>query len=107
MTKRATREEWAKRVEAWRGSGRTAKEFAAEIGARAPTLKWWAWRLGAEGKAEPRARRGFVEVVAPWSGTRAASEAFELELPSGDRLTIPSSFDGEALRRLLGIVEGR
>lgn len=108
MTKRATGEEWAKRVAAWRASGLTAKQFAAEIGARASTLRWWVWHLGAGGKkAEPRGRRGFVEVVAPWSGARAASEAFELELRSGDRLRIPSSFDGEALRRLLGIVEGR
>ena len=32
---RATRETWAKRIEKWKASGRTAEEFASELGVRA------------------------------------------------------------------------
>lgn len=52
------RAEWQKRVERWRDSGLSAKEFAAETGLKASTLSYWKWRLGAEQrKAEGAAAR--------------------------------------------------
>jgi hypothetical protein len=36
---RASRDEWAKRVERWRDSGLRAEQFAAELGINAGTLK--------------------------------------------------------------------
>jgi hypothetical protein len=43
---RASRDEWAKRVERWRDSGLSAEQFAAELGINAGTLKFWKYRLG-------------------------------------------------------------
>ena len=39
--RRANRQEWQKRVDRWRASGLTAKEFAAEMGINAGTLQFW------------------------------------------------------------------
>ena len=41
---RADREEWRKRVERWKGSGLTAKEFAAETGINAGNLQFWQYK---------------------------------------------------------------
>ncbi len=41
----AVREAWAKRVERWKDSGLSAKEYAAETGLNAHSLSWWRWRL--------------------------------------------------------------
>ena len=43
---RASAAEWAKRVERWKDSGLTTKEFAAEMGLKASTLTYWKWKLG-------------------------------------------------------------
>src|SRR5437588_1547497 len=45
---RESRQVWVKRVERWRDSELTAKEFAAEIGINASRLQHWRWRLNAE-----------------------------------------------------------
>ncbi len=49
---RVRREEWAKRVERWKDSGLTAKEFAAELGIKPRTLVFWKWQLGKDVRAE-------------------------------------------------------
>jgi hypothetical protein len=41
----ATKETWAKRVEAWRASGETADVFAQDKGYEGSTLRWWSSRL--------------------------------------------------------------
>jgi hypothetical protein len=46
--KRTGREEWRKRIERWSDSGRSAEQFAAELGINAGTLKYWKYRLGKE-----------------------------------------------------------
>jgi hypothetical protein len=42
------REAWARRVEEWKRSGLTAKQFADQRGIKPATLKWWTWKLGRE-----------------------------------------------------------
>jgi hypothetical protein len=60
---RASRAEWAMRVERWKASGLTAKEFAAETGLKASTLTFWSWKLRREASGQddqrgaPRRRR--------------------------------------------------
>ena len=44
---RANATEWAKRVERWKDSGLTAKEFAAQCGLKASMLSYWQWKLRA------------------------------------------------------------
>jgi transposase-like protein len=114
---RVRREEWAKRVERWKDSGLTAKEFATELGIKPRALMFWKWQLsrgaGHEAKesapnevaAPRRARRAkrlpLIELTAP-----AAPSAFELDVGGGCRLMIPAKFDAASLRRLL-VVLGR
>ena len=59
--KRETRQQWTERVERWRRSELTAREFAAQEGVRATTLSWW----GAELRRAARASPGFIEVAPP------------------------------------------
>jgi hypothetical protein len=49
---KATRVEWVKRVERWRDSGLTAKEFAAELDVFPSSLTYWKVKLGRERGAE-------------------------------------------------------
>jgi transposase len=115
---RADRAEWAKRIERWRDSGLTAKEFAAETGLKASTLSYWKWRLKSEGKPAPRstglakttARKqpqgqglSFVEVAPSAIGT----SSFEVELTQGVVVRVPMDFDAEAFDRLLVVLEQR
>jgi len=117
----AVREQWAKRVERWKDSGLTAKEFAAETGINAQSLSWWRWHLS-KGAEEPRPRRRrrsqgatgeitrspalspmtFVEMTAP-----AALDKLEVVLPSTIRVCVRPGFDAATLGRLLDVLEQR
>jgi hypothetical protein len=108
--KRTRREEWAKRVRAWRRSGQTTAEFAASIGVNANTLTWWGSRLR---RGAPQERRrssprdaGDVTAAAGIIEVRglARDDRFELELGSGQRLRIPPGFDAATLERLLVVL---
>jgi len=109
---KADRAEWLKRVERWRDSGLSAKEYAAETGLKASTLSYWKWRLKSEAKPAPRSTgrkqpQGrslpFIEVAA---GAIATSR-FEVELAHGVIVRMPMDFDSEALGRLLAVLEQR
>ena len=117
---RTSRAEWAKRVERWKGSGLSAKEFGAEIGVKATTLSYWRWKLGASGEldggeksaAGPRRREAepaaggagrFVELAS--STSVAAEPALELVLSHGLRVRVAAGFDEATLTRLVRAVE--
>jgi len=112
---RESREVWAKRVERWRDSGLTAKEFAAETGLNPGTLTYWKWRLrGAGGvKPEQSAVGGacFVEIapsaVAAAPSESAEPEPIEVVLHDNLRIRVPARFDAAALGRLLAVLERR
>jgi transposase len=118
---RASREVWAKRVERWKDSGLTAKEFAAEIEVSASSLTFWKWKLGrpANGVHEkPRVRRKpagasrehvgakFLQLI-PTTAQRDTSGSFELVFASGVIVRVPHDFDGAALGRLVSVLGGR
>lgn len=116
---RETREVWTKRVERWRDSGLTAKEFAAEIGVNYQTLQHWSWKLGNEGSSsQGKRRRGrarrtqrvpVVEVVGTDKASGVSEEAlrYEVVLASGVTVRVPSHFDDSSLGRLLSVLEAR
>jgi transposase len=110
---RTSRETWAKRVERWRHSGLTAKEYAAEVGVNAHSLSWWKWHLSkARERERPRARRstGRPPTASPLTFVEIASavhESLEVVLASSIRIRVPSSFDAPALGRLLDVLEHR
>lgn len=111
---RESRETWAKRVERWKDSGLTGKEFAAELGVNAHSLAWWKWRLSsaAAAKASPRRARSTRRAPPPLTFvemTKAAiaPEALEIVLPSSVRVRVPAAFDARALGRLLEVLDAR
>jgi transposase-like protein len=119
---REGREVWAKRVERWRDSGLTLREFAAEIGVNANTLAGWRWRLSSRAAAAPAAseRRGpaFLEFVAPvedregddGSATRATVPrrgAARDRAPERPPRTRAVRFDEAALQRVVAVLEAR
>lgn len=120
---RSRRSEWLKRVERWRDSGLTAKEFAAETGLNASTLSYWKWRLGLEQRATtgtagpskkaigakvkrsrpaPTSIATFAELP-PMSTLNA--EPLELALEGAPvRVRVPVGFDEETLVRVLRVL---
>ena len=113
---RTSREAWAKRVERWRDSGLTAKEYAAEVGVNAHSLSWWKWRLSSGAKAQgrvPRKRRSAISpaTASPLTFVEMTSavvhESLEVVLPSSIRIRVPSTFDASTLGRLLDVLEHR
>jgi transposase-like protein len=103
------REAWSRLVSQWRSSGETAREFASRHGVNASTLSGWAWRLGREGGSDAGTRprsslptANMIEVRAV--PTKVYEECFELEV-GGRRVRVPPSFDEDALRRLIDVLE--
>ena len=105
---RAPREVWIKRLERWRDSGLSAKEFAEQAGVDSDRLRHWKWRLAKEG-IEPKAASTqsvatagalpFVEVTP--TPPRDRDEVIEILVPSGFRIRVPERFDAETLRLVL------
>jgi len=113
---RESREIWAKRVERWRDSGLTAKEFAAETGIQPGRLAYWKWRLSdkvvrRECAAALPTATSFVEVVAPApiaSGPISEqAEPLEIVLCDGILVRVPARFDMATLQRVVSALQGR
>ena len=95
----ASRTDWAKRVEEWKKSGLTAREFGDRTGTTPKKLYWWSWSLRRQGKTatgrglvsrtrEPKAT-GFLPVVLRGKVTSAApgvsgGAATRVEIGFGD-----------------------
>lgn len=99
-----TKAYWAKQVTLWQQSGLTLREYSANSGIGASSLKNWKWRLGVEARQQTTNQRGFVEVM---QLAHVPSEKLELVYRDGLRVSIPVGFDEATLRRLLSVVEER
>jgi len=118
---RSVRETWAKRVERWKDSGLSAKEFSSETGINARSLSWWRWRLSGGEPSKPKRRSrssrsgptemsvapalpplSFVEMTAA-----VVPEPLEVVLPSAFRVRVPTGFDDATLGRLLDVLGAR
>jgi hypothetical protein len=78
---------------------------------KASTLKWWAWKLGSEGRLLPAATQKLVslEIVEPEAATSIASDAssWELRTRDGHMLRGGGVLDAELARALVdGLVQG-
>lgn len=104
---RASRDEWAKRVERWGDSGLSAEQFAAELGINASTLKFWKYKLGLPaGEKQPRqAKRKTLPLVELRTAAVVQDSSFNVELRGGRRVQVPAGFDADALKRLLAALE--
>jgi len=113
----STRELWAKRVERWKDSGLTAKEFSSEAGINAHSLSWWSWRLRSGPKRRAPGRRSAPMTIAAKSTmspltfvemtTALRGDALEVVLLSGVRICVRPEFDTATLTRLLDVLEAR
>lgn len=108
---RASAEEWAKRVERWRDSGLTAKEFAAETGLNAGTLAHWSWKLraGSDVEGKPGGRRARKARCLPQGSlveiSAAPTGASMLEVVVGRaRVRVPAGVDEETLACVLRVM---
>jgi transposase-like protein len=109
--RRANRDEWQKRVERWSESGLSAKQFAAESGINAGTLQYWKYKLRKQsGESSREARRRLSHAIASSlievrPVAVAADSRFEIELNNGRRLRLPQTFDPNALKALVAVLE--
>lgn len=76
---RRSRAWWQQTVEKWRKSGATAAEFAAKVGVREGTLRWWSYELKAEARPPSVASAIVpVEIALPRADGQRASRPIEL-----------------------------
>ena len=80
-------------------SGKPVAVFAAEHGLDAQRLYAWRRRLGG---AEPTR---FQELIVRPSSGVSVGAPFEIVLPSGVVVRVPTSFDAAALERLLTVLQ--
>jgi hypothetical protein len=99
----ASRETWASRVERWRASGDTARQFARRAGLKASTLLWWSSQLGRENPSSKPAPVTFVELPR----TASAVEAIEIVLETGVQVRVPVGVDPATLRCVLDALQER
>ena len=122
-TSGSSRAEWAKRVERWRDSGLTAREFGAETGLNPSTLLYWSSRLNTSSRckggveAQGTARRSksnerrsaapqprFVE-VSPVAAASSSPAKLEVVLRGGAVVRVPVDFDDTTLSRVVSVLE--
>jgi transposase len=116
---RATRSEWAKRVERWQDSGLTAKEFAAELDVSASSLTFWKWKLGRD-KATPSetgqkpskrsskaAEPKFLQLVTTNNEAVASAAPLELVIRRDIVVRVHRGFDEQTLARVIHALGAR
>jgi transposase-like protein len=104
---KTTEARWRELVCEQEASGRTVRAFAEARGLSAATLYWWRSALARRGRSS-RPRLAEVTLLDTAAAVEdKASPPFELALSGGRNLRVPSNFNPESLRRLLGVLEGR
>ena len=100
---------WRERVERWKQSGKSLREFAAAEGVRPERLAWWRCRLQREQSAwglEAEAPR-LLPVEVRGSEPQPACSALELVLAGGRVVVrVGADFDELALRRVVAVLGG-
>jgi transposase len=100
---RRNRAEWSKQIALWRKSGLTAREYAAKAGLNPGTLQFWKYTLGKESRLPSGKGPEFPLIEVRSSAT--GDDRFEVDLAGGHRVRVPGTFDGDALRRLIAVLE--
>lgn len=108
-TTEATAEVWRDRVQRWKQSGLTAKEFSQREGiAKAGALSWWQHRLKRQGKvaSEPAPKLQLVRLEPRRARAQRANVTERIEIVAGRyRVLVGESFEERTLRRVLGALE--
>lgn len=104
MVKKA---DWAKRVAAWRASGKSAREFCEGREYSPKRLQWWAWHLGRsgdEGATSREGRVGFARVVRKRDTEVGAGAGSIVVQVGGARIEVGARVDRGALAAVLDVV---
>lgn len=108
----ASKVEWAKHIEAWKASGASRDEYAAEHGLRPATLQWWVSKLARDGgKRTKRSRVRFARVVEAAEAKRVAPRAttvastLEIVVARGRIVRVSQGFDRDLLRAVIEVLE--
>jgi transposase-like protein len=104
MGKYRGREEWRRLVDDWEASGASTRRFARLVGASEATLYRWRGLLTRSARNPGQATLAKIVEVRATQVTSA--DHVEVRLTCGRRVGVPVSFDGEALGRLLLVLEG-
>jgi hypothetical protein len=116
MAKRSRRgrDFWAELVGEFEEAGATEEHraFAERHGVECDSFRRWLYRLRAEAAGRPwKRRRTTAAARTPWPLVEIQGRAlgpveggFELQLPGGTCVRVPSSFDEDGLRRLLVVL---
>ena len=108
-TTEASAEVWRDRVQRWKESGLTAKEFSQREGITRPgALSWWQHHLKRKGKtaSESAPKLQLVRLEARRVRPPREKAAERIEVVAGRyRVLIGQSFDERTLRRVLGALE--
>jgi len=101
-------ERWyAEALERQAAEGLSTPAMAEELGVTASTLYSWRRRLK-EGRVRSRGRSrlpGLVEVAITDDTLERAGDRFVLVLTNDRRIEVPSTYDDDALRRIVGLLE--
>lgn len=104
-----TTETWARRVDAWRASGKRAEEFSRYEGYAASTLRWWASKLKHELRVPEvrlaRVVRTTTTVPEPTPSVASPAAVIAIEVTStGARIAVGRGADRETLAMVLDLV---
>jgi hypothetical protein len=94
-----TKAEWTKRVEAWRASGKTLREFCEGREYNAKSLQWWGWRLRGEREQQDRKVR-FARVVRKGGGPQVSQAGIVVYVGKA-RIELGARADRAALTMVL------
>jgi hypothetical protein len=99
----AKRALWWRRIEQWKRSGKTQREFCRQHSIALATFQWWRARLRADKVSRGEVQSLFVP-LAVTNEPVAAAGVIEVELRSGTRLRFEGEAATGALDRLLAKV---
>lgn len=100
---------WRERVDRWKQSGKTAREFAKLEGIRPETLAWWKWRLQRQEAASQADVTTPTLVPVQVSGAEPEPWASSIELVLAEGrvvVRVGPEFDERTLRRVVDALGG-
>jgi hypothetical protein len=94
--------QWRRRIDQWRSSGLSVRDFCARHGLS--TAGFYNWRRVLERRVAEQPAFIPVQVVADATSDKAG--ALEVLLLNGRTVRVAPGFDAATLRRLLAVLEG-
>jgi transposase len=102
----ATEAKWADRVREWKSSGESADEYAARLGVKPGTLRWWSSRLRRRVKADGGvASEPSVRIVRVVAKEKSAAGTLMVRVGTA-QVEVRAGFDRSLLRELVEALGG-